>query len=60
MAKTKSAKPVPSEPAPLTPRMGMVLLVYAVVVIFIWYLIYEYDPITIHRFFSWLFDPYIS
>lgn len=40
--------------------MGMVLLVYVVIVIFIWYLIYEYDPITIHRFFSWLFNPFIT
>ncbi len=51
---------MPNEPAPLMPSLGMILVVYAVLVIFAWYLIYEYDPITIHRFFSRLFGPFID
>jgi hypothetical protein len=51
---------VPEDPAPLMPSLGMILIVYAVLVIFAWYLIYMYDPITIHRLFSWLFDPFID
>jgi hypothetical protein len=60
LAKKTPARPRPNDPASLVPRMGMVLLVYVVIVIFIWYLIYEYDPITIHRFFSWLFNRFIT
>ena len=37
------------------PSLGMLLLVYAVFVLFGWYLLYMYQPHAMHRFFSWLF-----
>ena len=51
---------MPKDPASLMPSLGMILVVYAVFVIFGWYLLYMYDPITMHRLFSRLFGPFID
>ena len=49
----------PKEPESTMPSLGMMLLVYAVLVIFVWYLIYEYDPISVQRLFHWFFGRWV-
>jgi hypothetical protein len=37
----------------------MIILVYVVFVLFGFYLLYMYDPVSMHRLFSWLFNRWI-
>jgi len=57
--KTKPAPPPPPEES-LIPSLGMLLVIYAVFVLFAWYLLYMYQPVAMYRLFSWLFNPFIS
>ena len=38
----------------------MIIVVYVVFVLFGFYLLYMYDPVSMHRLFSWLFNPFIE
>jgi hypothetical protein len=41
------------------PAFPWIVITYVVFVLFGFYLIYMYDPITTHRMFSWIFNPFI-
>lgn len=51
--------PIPKEPESIIPSLEMIILVYVVFVLFGFYLLYMYDPVSVHRLFSWLFNPFI-
>ena len=47
------------ESAPMPNILDVILIVYVVLVLFGFYLIYMYDPHSVHWLFSRLFNPLI-
>lgn len=41
------------------PKLSSLLLVYVVLVLFGLYIVYMYEPVSVHRLFSRLFNPLI-
>jgi hypothetical protein len=51
--------PAPKDSEPLLPSAEMLILVYVVFVLFGFYLLYMYEPISVQRLFNWLFGRWV-
>lgn len=45
------------DPESLIPSVEMIIVVYVVLALFGFYVLYMYEPVSVHRLFSWLFGP---